>query len=292
MRHLAAVALVLALGACAKSPPPSQFPTAADALERMKATYRCERGVHGEAAVDSFSERGRVRGTVLLYAAKPGELRIDLLGPPPLGSIVSTLTTQDGDFRLADLREKRLYEGRASSCAVARLTQVPIEAHALVKLLGGEAPLLKHDDARLAIEWSGKGYYVVRIPSTRDAVQEVHLAPTPADFGKPWRDQRVRVLDVRVAQQGVDLYHAELGDHLWAVTAPPFVDPNGLEPPVLPSGPACSAEVPRTIHIEVPEGGQDLIFRYDDVKLNPPLPPGVFQQPVPPGLEIVKVSCP
>jgi hypothetical protein len=133
---------------------------------------------------------------------------------------------------------------------------------------------------------------VVRIPSTRGAEEEVHLVPTPADFGKPWQSQRVRVLDVRVAQQGVDLWHAELGDHRWAKTAPAWRDPEGLEPPLAPSGPECDAEVPRRIHIEVPEGGQDVLFRYDDVQLNPPLPAGAFTQPVPPGLERVRVTCP
>jgi hypothetical protein len=282
----------LALPACAASPPASRFPTAADALARMKDTYFCARGLHGEAAVDTFSDRGRIRGKVLLFAVRPAELRVDLLSPPPFNSIVSTLTTGGGEFKLADLREKRFYQGRASPCAIARLSQVPMEAHALVLLLGGEAPLLVHEDARLGIEWSGRGYYVVRIPSTRGAVEEVHLVPTPSDFDKPWQRQRLRVLDVRVVQKGVDLWHAELGDHKWAKTASALVDPEGLEPPIPPSGPVCDAEVPRTIHVEVPEGGQDLIVRYDDVTLNPPLPPGVFTQPVAPGLEIVPVTCP
>jgi len=257
----------------------------------MKATYQCARGTKGEAKVDSFSERGRIRGKLLLFASRPDRLRFDLVSPPPFNSIVSTLTTDEGRFSLMDLRERKFYEGPASACNIARLTEVPLEAHALVGLLGGQAPLLVHRDADLQMEWSSDGYYLVRIPSTRGASEVIWLTPTPDDFQKPWSAQRLRVLDVRVAQQGIDLYHASLGAHDWVSTAPARVDPDGIDAPVLPSGPACTVEVPRKIHIEIPESGQDLLFRYDAVELNPPLPAGVFAQSPSPGAERVHVEC-
>jgi hypothetical protein len=284
-------AVAVGLGCHPVAPPLSQFPTAAAALGRMKATYACARGVKGDARVDQFSSRGRVRGKVLLLASRPDRLRFDVMSPPPFGSIISTLTADAGQFALSDLREKKFYEGPASACNIARLTDVPLEAHALVSLLGGQAPLLVHRDADLRIEWNGHGYYAVRIPSTRDALEELHIVPTPADFEKPWSVQRLRVLDVRVIQRGVELYHASLDDHAAASTAPPLVDPDGLEEPVPPSGPPCSVEVPRTIHIEVGEGEQDVLFRYDDVKLNPPLPAGAFSQSPSGGLTPLHVDC-
>jgi hypothetical protein len=290
--NLAWVAASLALSACHSiAPPPSQFPSAAAALSRMKATYACERGVKGEARIDHFSERGRVRGRVLLFAVRPDRLRFDVVSPPPFGSIISTLTADAGRFALSDLRDHKFYEGPASACNIARLTEVPLEAHALVGLLGGQAPLLVHRDGDLQMQWSGAGFYAIRIPSTRGAFEEVRLTPNPADFAKPWSDQRLRVLDVRVLQQGAELYHASLDDYAAASTAPPLVDPDGLEPPVPPSGPACTVDVPRKIHIEVGEGDQDMLFRYDDVKLNPPLPSGAFAQPIPAGMEPLYVEC-
>jgi hypothetical protein len=292
LRGLALGLLVLAPLGCPSAPPPaSQFPTAADALSRMKATFACQRAVKGEARIDHFSKRGRVRGKLLLFAARPNGIRFDLLSPPPFNSIVATLTTEGTAFALSDLRAHKFFEGPASACNVARLTEVPIEPSALVQLLGGQAPLLVHEDARLEIEWDAKGYYVVRIPSTRDASEEVHLVPSPVDFGKPWQSQRIRVLDVRVAQRGVELYHADLGAHEWAPMAGPQIDPDGLEPPIPPSGPPCTVEVPRKIHIEVPEDNQDVQFRYDSVVVNPPLPEGAFRQPIAPGLERVRVDC-
>jgi hypothetical protein len=283
--------LLIAWGCQRVAPPPSRFPTAADAIARVKASYQCERGVKGEARIDHFSDQGRVRGKLLLFASQPDRLRFDVMSPPPFNSIVSTLTTADRRFALADLRERKFYEGPATACNVARLTAVALEAHVLVSLLGGRAPLLVHRDGDLGIEWNYEGYYVIRIPSTRGAFEELHVAPTPADYQKPWMSQRLRVLDVRVAQQGIELYHASMGAHEWANTAPPQVDPDGLEPAVMPSGPACSVEIPRKIHIEVKEREQDVLFRYDDVKLNPPLPSGVFTQSMPEGMERIRVEC-
>jgi hypothetical protein len=213
------------------------------------------------------------------------------MSPPPFNSIISTLTADDGRFTLLDLRVKKFYEGPATACNIARLTEVPLEAHALVSLLGGQAPILVHRDADLEMRWSSDGYYLVRIPSTRGAFEELHLTPSPSDFQKPWSAQRLRVLDVLVAQQGIELYHASLDGHEWTATASPQVDPDGLEPPIPPSGPACTVEVPRKIHIEVKEGGEDVLFRYDEVKVNPPLPAGVYTEAAPLGAERVHVDC-
>ena len=286
------VLVAASVGACVPArPPASPFPSAADALARLGATYACARGVHGEAKIDHFSSAGRVRGTVLYYAVRPARLRFDVLAPPPFQSVVSTLTSDGEHFALLDLREKRLYEGAASACNLARLTDVPVPGHALVSLLSGSAPLLVHDPRAARLAWSGRGYYELTLPSRNEAVEVLHLAPTPADFDRPWATQRLRVLDVRVVQQGIDLWHAELSGHAPAVTAAPLVDADGLDEPIAPSGPACEVEVPRTVHVEVPGGDEDIIVRVGDVKLNPPLPPGTFVAPDAGGASRVPVSC-
>jgi hypothetical protein len=161
----------------------------------------------------------------------------------------------------------------------------------LVGLLRGEAPVLVHPSAAPTMAWSPDGYWVVRVDGTRDAHEEIHLAPRPSDWGLPWDRQRLRVLDVRVTQQGFVLYHAELGDHAPAPTAGPRLDPDNLEPPIPPSGPACDAEIPRRIHVEVPNPQADVRFVYDQLSWNPPLPTGTFDQAPPPGMHVVPVNC-
>ncbi|HEU4406938.1 MAG TPA: hypothetical protein VFS43_16845 [Polyangiaceae bacterium] len=279
----AALAAALLAAGCGTPPPPSQFPSADAALGRMRATYACARGARGEAKLDRLSgQQGRLRGTVFFLAVSPERVRFDAVSP--FGATVATLTSDGRDFSFLDLREKTFTRGPASACNLARLTQVPVPGHALVSLLRGEAPVLAHAPGAGTIRWDGGGYYVLDVPGNREARETLRLAPSPADFQKPWGEQRVRVLDVRVEQQGHELYHAELDGHAPASTAPPLVDEDGVEPPVPPSGPACTVEVPRRIHVTVASSDDDVLLSYKKVELNPPLPEGSFRQPVPGGV--------
>ena len=69
------------------------------------------------------------------------------------------------------------------------------------------------------------------------------------------------------------------------------VDPDGVDPPIPPSGPPCNAEIPRRIHVEVPGEEADVQFRYDDVRWNPPIPEGSFTQPPSDSMPTVPVTC-
>jgi hypothetical protein len=287
--------LVVLLGsltcmACGTAPPPSQMPNARAALDRLHATQDCGLGIQASAKIDHFGKGGRVRGDLLMFALWPARLRMDVIGPMNSG-IAATLTSDSSKFALADLREKRFFFGPATACNIARLTTVPMPGHVLVSMLRGEAPVLKHEEQAATITWNGGGYYVVKIPSTRDAEEEIHLAPHPADFALPWQQQRMRVVDVLVRQEGVVLYHAALDDHRPAAMAKPRIDADGIDPPLPVSGPVCQAELPRRIHVEVPGKDEDVLFRYEDVTWNPPLVEGVFQQQPPAGLRIEHVTC-
>jgi hypothetical protein len=277
---IAAAALVL--GGCFASPPASQMPTATAALDRLRETGKCGTALQAGAKIDHFGKQGRIRGDLLMFAATPASLRMDIVSP--FGGTVATLTSDGSHFALADLRDKRFYVGPASACNLARLTTVPMPAHVLVDVLRGQPPLLKRA-SEPTIAWSGHGYYVVSLQSTRDAREELHLAPNPADFGKPWNEQRMRLLDVKVEQYGGVVYHAELAEHRATHTAPSRVDPE------LPSGEPCDAEIPRRIHVSVPDQDADVLFRYEDVAWNPPLPKGTFVQPPPDGMPTVPVTC-
>lgn len=290
MKSLAVTLASAAALGCGTPPPASQVPSARAALDRLHASQDCGIGIHASAKIDQFGKQGRIRGDLLAFALWPARLRMDVIGPMNVG-IVATLTSDAGSFSLTDLREKRFLFGPAKACNIARLTTVPMPGHVLVSLLRGEAPILKHDDAQATVAWSKSGYYVVRIASTRNAEEEIHIAPNPADLARPWQEQRMRLVDVQVKQEGVVLYHAELDDHQPAPMSGPRVDPDGIDPPVPPSGPVCQAELPRKIHVEVPGKDEDVQFRYDDVKWNPPITEGLFTQPVPNGLEVVRVTC-
>lgn len=288
-RFVAVLAGALALSACNVPPPASQFPDADAALGRLHECYACSLGVQGTAKVDVVTTRGRVKGDVYLFAITPESVRFDVVSP--FGATIYTLTADGRDFKLADQEQKTFFYGPATACNLARFTQVPVPGHALVALLRGEAPVLVHTPEQAGITWDGDGYYVISLTSKHEATEEIRLAVHPDDFDKPWSQQRVRVRRVRVAQGGADLYVADLDDHASTETAPPRVDEDGIDDPIPPSGPACSAEVPGTIRFRVSETADDVLFDYSEAKWNPPLLPDTFTQPVPGGMRRQLVTC-
>jgi hypothetical protein len=285
-RKLFTAASVVFGAACGVAPPPSQFPTADDALGRMRAGYDCALGVRGSAKVDNLSPKGRIKGDVDFTAVVPENIYFTA---DKFGVTVYTLTSDGKDFKLFDYKNKEFLYGPAKPCNIARLTQAPIPGAALVNLLRGEAPVLVHDSASIA--WDSGGYYVIHIPSKHDAEQEIHIEVHPADFQKPWKEQRVRVKYVRITQQGIDLYDVDLDDFSPVSTGKPRTDPDGLEPDVPPIGPECNAELPHTIRMKVPHTLDDVKFTYKEAMWNPPLIPGTFTQPIPGGVRVVPVDC-
>jgi len=279
----------LALSACAHAPPASLFPTAEAAIARMRATVACSRGVRGESKVDYFGEQGRVRVSALFVAARPERLRIDVFSP--FGATLSTLTSDGRDFALLDFSGKQFFRGPASECNLSRFLRVPVPPFALVSLLDGEAPVLVHQPADASIAWDS-GAYEIRIRSLHGASQVIRLEPVPKDWDKPWSEQRLRTRAVRVVQQGIELYRADLDDFVVAHTAAPRVDPDGIDPDVPPSGPACSAEVARHLHIQSEASAQDVVLAQQDVWHNPPLDPDLFRQSPPAGVRVRASTCP
>lgn len=285
IRLVSVLLAALAVG-CTTPPPASQFPNAQAALDRMRATTSCSRALTSDAKIDYFGEAGRIRGSVLYVVAVPDKLRLDVVSP--FGATISTVTSNGHDFALFDLRQKQFLRGPANACNLGRFTHVPVPPAALVQLLRGEAPVLVHAPTAATIAWEG-GQYVVRIQSTRDATEEIRLQPLEQDYALPYSSQRVRVTEVRVIQQGIELYRAQLVGHRAAKMSGPRVDPDGLDPPVPPSGPVCQAEVPGRLRLQVPDGDQDVILENVEVSQNPPLSAQVFEQ-TPPGGVVVRYS--
>ncbi len=280
---------LLSVAGCGSPPPASQPPSARAAIDRLHDAQDCALGVQAAAKIDHFGKQGRVRGDLLLFALWPARLRMDAVSP--FGVTLATLASDGTSFSLSDLREKKFYVGPASACNIARLTTVAMPGHVLVSLLRGDAPVLKHDPSKASIAWDKKGYYVVHIDGANRTEEELHLEPHPSDLALPWNQQRMRARRVKVQQEGIVLYDAELADHKPTATAKERVDPEGIDPPVPPSGPACTTEIPRRIHVQVPGTESDVQFRYDDVKVNPPIVEGVFTQEIPGGLEVMRVTC-
>jgi hypothetical protein len=291
MSELRAVSLLVLVAAgtgCGRPPPPSLFPDGDAALARMHETYACSRGVTAEAKLDYIGPQGRVRGNVLYLASAPARLRLDLFSP--FGAMLSTLTSDGRSFALADTRQREFFTGPANACNLSRFTRIALPPPVLVGLFRGEAPVLVHEGLTPSVDWEG-GRYVVRVAGRHGANERIELEPLEADFSRPWTEQRVRVLRVEVEQLGVPLYSVTMADHAPVTTAPVRVDPDGIDPPIPPSGPECRAELPRRLHIEVPGEEHDLVMRLVDAAHNPPLVEGVFRHQMPPGMRSRFAGC-
>jgi hypothetical protein len=262
-------------------------------LDKLAAQQSCSRGVQGDAVLDYYGDEGRVTGSVLYYAVAPERLRFDVVSP--FGVAISTLTSNGTDFALSDLQNGQFLHGPASQCNVARFTRVPIPPFALVQLLVGSAPVVRHRPEQAQLSWQSgffsDGHYLLTLSGNNQSFEEIAVALHQDDFERPWAEQRFRLKSVRVAQKGVDLYLASLKGHRTVRTRAPAPDPDGLGPPLPPSGPPCSAELPETLRIEVPTQGTDLVFRHKEQWHNPPLPFGVFEQRCTSGVSCSLASC-
>ena len=288
--RVAAFALVVlgAAAGCQRAAPPSRFPDAASILARLHEEQSCSRGLSGEGKIDYFGKEGRIRGSLLFMVASPDRVRLDVVSP--FGATLSTLTSNGEVFSLYDLRQKVFLHGPASACNLAQFTHVPMPPHALVSLLRGEAPVLVHEPGAATLQWES-GRYVVRISSSHSATQEIAISPSDADYDKPYAQQHLELSSVEVRQQNYVLYRAELEQHDPAATAPPRSDPDGIDADVPPSGPACSARVPRRLHLEVPAEEQDLVLTVSEIAHNPPLKAGAFEQRPPGGVVVRSSPC-
>jgi len=273
---------------CYRSPPASRFPDAQALLARLREEQACSRGLTGEGKLDYFGKEGRVRGSILFMTSSPDRVRLDVVSP--FGATISTLTSDGSAFSLYDLRQKVFLHGPANACNLAQFTHVPMPPHALVSLLRGEPPLLSHAPTSARLSWES-GRYVVRIDSAHAASEEIAISPLDEDFDKPFAQQRLELSSVEVRQQSYVLYRAELAEHVAARTAPPRSDPDGIDPDVPPSGPQCSARVPRRLHLEVPAEEQDLLLSISEIAHNPPLTASAFQQRPPGGVVIRSSPC-
>jgi hypothetical protein len=284
--------LVALAGCGAAKPPPSVLPNAQSALTRLDATYKDVTGISGSAKIDYLGDKGRVRGDVSVLASGPSRLRFaitaDVVGAA--GEVAS-----DGvRFQADDKGHGRYIVGAAKPCNIARITQVPLPLEELVPMLWGMRPHLDGPIKCDSINWHDDGHYVVMMSRAdkQSFSHELHVAPYPADWEKPWAQQRLRLLGVTTWDNSSIVYRVTMKDHAATGMAKPLVDPDGLSPDVALSGPVVTGvELPRTIHVEVPAKKSDVIFKYSEEFLNPPLIDSAFQLILKEGVPVDESRC-
>lgn len=288
---------VTVLGCRSVSPPASAIPDARSAVNRLDATYASVTGISGAAKIDYLGDNGRVRGDVSVLASGPARLRFAITAN--VVGAAGEVTSDGTRFEAEDKGHGRYIVGAAKPCNVAKVTQVPLPLEELVPMLWGMRPHLDGPIKCDSISWSGEGYYVVMLSqggATKSGAlaHELHVTPYPSDWDKPWSEQRLRLLGVNAwtaANEGDLVYRVTMKDHASTSTAKPISDPDGLNPDVPPSGPNVTVELPRTIRVEVPSKKSDVIFKYSEAWVNPPLIADAFHLIMKPGVPVEESTC-
>ncbi|MGZ5966932.1 MAG: hypothetical protein ACXWP4_04615 [Polyangiales bacterium] len=294
-----AILLVLLPACRSVSPPASQIPDAKSAIARLDATYANVTGISGSAKMDYLGDNGRVRGDVSVLASGPASLRFAITAD--VVGAAGEVTSDGLRFQADDRTSNRYIVGDAKPCNIARITQIPLPLNELVPMLWGMRPHLDGPIKCDSISWSSDGYYVVMMSkqvagSTEGGLShELHVAPYTADWEKPWSQQRMHLLGVSAwAASGSDgtlVYRVTMKDHQSTSTAKPIVDQDGINPDVPPSGPNVTVELPRMIHVEVPSKKSDVVFKYTEAFVNPPLIPNAFKLMMKPGVPVEESRC-
>lgn len=218
-----------------------------------------------EARVTQWADRGRIRGTVLMFFEQPSRVRFDVmtqLGP------AAVLTSDGESFQLSDLRNNTFIEGPTCPDNIARLLGVAIEGEDVIRLLTGSAPLI--DAESQAIECRG-GSYTVVLRAADGTTQEVELAIDPNHSAEALTPPELTPVESSVT--GPD------GSLEWRVTWGDYESVEGVR-------------FPTDIRMIDYRNGADTEVRIKSLDLNPSVPAAAFQQVPRPGMAVDLAQCP
>jgi hypothetical protein len=262
-------------------------------LGQLQKQTNCSRAVSGEAKVFFRGDGRRLAGSVLYLAAAPSNIRFDLISP--FGATLATLTADERDFALSDLRERRFYYGPARTCNVQKFTRVPVPPRALVETLRGRPAIIVHDRAATEFNfltpWLGTPHYRIVLKGEHQTEQILKIGVHPADSARPLAEQRLRYLGSEVWQAKAQSYAVSLSQFHGVSLKPPTEAEDPLDVKLPPSGPACEAELPGRVQFKVPSTRYEVTFDHTEQWHNPPLPPAVFEQEAPPGVQSLLSNC-
>ena len=265
-RLIALLALGLGLGACKSAPScPVQARTdAGQALADHEASRAGWRSLKAEARVTQWGERGRIRGTVLLFLEQPNKVRFDVmtqLGP------AAVLTSDGESFQLSDLREGAFLHGPTCSQNIARLLGISVEADEVLRVLTGDTPMIEAEERSMECR---DGLYLVRLSAADGSSQELAFSIDSADRDKPPAQQR---LTLRRSSE-----RDPSGERRWEATYDDYIDVGGKS-------------FPSNVRFVDDVNDADTAVRVKSISLDPDIPEGAFRQEPAPGMSIEFASC-
>jgi len=231
------------------------------------------RAIRAEARVEQWGNDGRIRGTVMMFIARPEHVRFDAmtqLGP-------AAILTSDGvRFALTDLRENRYLTGPTCPANIARLLGIPMSGSDVTLFLLGDTPRIEAESREIVC--TSDGTYLVTLHAADGREQEIELDIRDYDRESPPTEQRLRLLRSEVLD--------DRGRTEWRAT---FEDYRVIRDPGSAEG--MGVAMPFRVRFEHPRENADTLVRFQDIDLNVEVPSGAFQQSPRPGLPSEEVSC-
>lgn len=255
---------------CASVPrPASPITEARLAIDRSALTVSDLHAIRAEATVDQRGERGRVKGTVLMFIERTPRVRFDVMsqfGP------LAILTSDAQSFAFSDLREGKFLTGPTCPKNISRLLGVPLSVDDTARFLLAGTPLLETDDKDVA--WNGDGFYRVTLRAKDGRRQEIDFAIYPADVSLIAAEQRLYMLRSEI--------YAPSGRTHFRVTYEDYEAVRYTGGTLL---------LPFRVRVEQPASETDTLIRFKDMTLNPNIPEGAFTQTPRPGMRQEEASC-
>ncbi|MDH3483897.1 MAG: DUF4292 domain-containing protein [Myxococcales bacterium] len=266
-RLIAVMALAVVAGSC-KSVPACPVQTRTDpakALAEHVGRQQGWRSLKAEARVTQWADRGRIRGTVLMFLERPGSVRFDVmtqLGP------AAVLTTDGESFQLSDLRENVFVQGPTCPRNIARLLGIEVDAENVLRLLTGDTPLIEISEQRMECL---DGNYVVSISARDGSTQDIEFSVDDRDRDQPAAAQRLTLRKSSVWAGNKELQ--------WEATYDDYTTVDGQA-------------FPTNIRFVDRVHGADTQVRVKSISLNPEVPPDAFHQVPSPGMAFELATCP
>lgn len=260
-------ALGVLAGGCKSAPAcpvqPRTDPTAA--LDDHAMRQQGWKSLKAEARVTQWADRGRIRGTVLMFLERPSRVRFDVmtqLGP------AAVLTSDGENFQLSDLRENAFLQGPTCPENIARLLGIEVDAENILRLLTGDTPMIEASERTM--ECKG-GNYVVLLSSQGGATQEIEFSVDETDRDRPPDEQRLTLR--RSSVRATD------GELEWEATYSEYTSVDGQSFPT-------NVRFVDRVH------GADTQVRVKSITLNPDVPADAFRQTPSPAMSIETAPCP
>lgn len=216
-----------------------------------------------EARVTQWGDRGRIRGTVLMFLERPARVRFDVmtqLGP-------AMVLTSDGEqFQLSDLRQSVFLQGPTCPYNIHRLLGISMDADNVLRLLTGDTPRLEAKSQSMQCE---NGKYIVTIEAFDGRTQQITFAVKGQDeaTGEPELElRRSRVLSAGGALE----WEATYGDYT-------VIDGRSF---------------PRQVRFVDEVHGSDASIQVKSITVDPGVPADAFQQSIRPGMRLEQAPCP